>query len=402
MNNKVRKTIYFFSLHLLLLAPCILAQSSPDISKKNESIDLIRKSNIKSKTVIEYHYADDNSGNFADSGYKSFYYAYDNAGRLTAFTKYHVFSDLTVKETYQYSGDNIIETMRHNSAGEMIENIKYRYNSLGKLKREIHTVYYNSIRPGVYFTILANVNENRLFSKLQEELQIEPKLESYTITVNISDPDELNQYVVIGDEMDPTSLRFSWSQFSLSTQRGLLAYTGPNRKEHIYISKNIARINYKYDRNQNPVQKTVYNTSGDIIEKETAQFNGDNEIITFYIYNEKGKISSMETYAYDGSGRLSQAAGLDPAGKVTSRLVYKYGEDGNLSEKIWYNSSGEISGEFKYIYDRENRLKEEVGFRGDNEKESRTEYIYDENGNTKEIIKFNADDKRNKLIKYLY
>jgi len=82
----------------------------------------------------------------------------------------------------------------------------------------------------VAFSILANVNENEMFSKLQEELEIEPKLESYTITVNVSDQDELNQYVVIGDELDPTSPRYSWSQFSISTQRGLLSYTGPTGK----------------------------------------------------------------------------------------------------------------------------------------------------------------------------
>jgi YD repeat-containing protein len=402
MNSKIRNIVYFYAAHLLFLVPSILAQSSPDISKKNENIDLIRKSSVKSKSVIEYRYTNDNAETLADSGYKSFYYSYDNAGRLTAYTKYHIFSDLTVKETYQYSGDNIIETMRYNSAGEMIETIEYRYKSSGKLRREIHTAYHNSMRPGIYFTILANVNENVLFSKLQEELQIEPKLESYTITVNISDPDELNQYIVIGDEMDPTSLRFSWSQLSLAAQRDLLAYTGPNRKEHTYISKNIANVNYKYDRKGNLIRKSIYNTSGDLIEKETARYNGDNDKISSYTYNDRGKISGMETYVYDNSGRLTESTGLNPAGKVTSRLAYKYDEKGNLGEKIWFNSSGEISGEFKYVYDEANILKEEIKLRGDSEKEGRTEYSYDENGNIEEMIKYNADDKIFKLIKYVY
>lgn len=374
----------------------------PDISKKNEEIDLIRKTGIKSKSVIEYRYSADNPDVLADSGYKSFWYKYDNAGKLSEYTKYHVFSNLTVREVYQYSGDNIIETMRYNSAGEMIETIEYRYNSTGKLKKEIRTAYYNSIRPGVYFSILANINDGEVFSRLQDELSIEPRLESYSITVNITDPEELNQYIVIGDEMDPTSPRYSWSTLSIASQRELLSYTGSNRKEHTYISKNIAKVNYSYDAKGNLTKKSVYNTAGDVIERETYSYNGDNKKLSYYKYGENGKISSMENFKYDESGRLAESSGLDAGGKLISRLAYKYDSAGNLSEELWLSSEGAVNGISKYAYDDGNRKTEELKLRGEDEIEGRTEYKYDANSNISEIIKYGADGKRMKLIKYVY
>ena len=380
----------------------IFAQSSPDISKKNDEIDFIRKSNVKAKSVIEYHYSTDNPEVLADSGYKSFSFKYDNAGRLAEYTKFHVFSNLTIREVYQYSGDKIIETMRYNSADEMIETIEYRYNSAGKLKKEIHTAYYNSVRPGVYFSILATVNDGEVFSRLQDELSIEPRLESYSITVNIADPEELNQYLVIGDEMDPTSLRFSWSQLSIATQRELLSYTGPNRKEHTYISKNIAKVNYSYDTKGNLSRKSVYNTAGNLIDKETYAYNGDNQKISYYKFSGNGRISSMQTFTYDGGGRLAESSGLDAGGKLISRLSYKYDDSGNLEEEIWLSNEGAINGITKYTYDNNNRKTEEIKFRGEDEREGKNDYIYDTNGNVSEIIKYNADEKRVKLIKYVY
>ncbi len=402
ISGKISSYLPAFTLFLLLSNTLIFSQSSPDISGKNEDIDAVRKSNIKSKSVYEYRYSTDNPELLADSGYKSYLYLYDNLGRLTGYTKYHVFSNLTVKEVYQYSGDKIIQTMRYNSADEMIETIDYKYNSSGNLKKEIHTAYYNSVRPGVYFSILANVADGEVFTRLQNELLIEPKIESYTITVNISDPEDINQYIVIGDEMDPTSLRFSWSQLSTASQKDLLSYTGPNRKEHEYTSKNIAKVNYSYDKKSNLTKKSVYNTAGDIIDKEIYTYNGDNQKIAYYKYGEKGKISSMETFTYDGNRRLSESSGLDAGGKLISRLVYKYDDAGSLAEELWYNSDGAVNGTTKFSYNTQNQKTEEIKFRGEDEKEGNTDYVYDANGNISEIVKYNADGTKAKLSKYVY
>jgi hypothetical protein len=371
--------------------------------------DLIKWSNIKALSVWEFHFVNDafgKNGNepvLRDSGYKSFHYEYDKDGKLTMYTKYHIFSDLTIREMYQYNKFGILDnTTRYNSAGDRIETVEYKFNSLNKLKSEIHTAYYNPIRPGVYFTIIANVNDDSLFGKLQDDLEIEPRISGYTITANISDPDEENQYIVIGDESDPTSPRYSWSQLSLESQRGLLAWTGPNKKEHTYITKNIALVNYRYGKKGNIIAKEVYNTANDLIEKESYMYNGNNYKIGHYKYSEKGKLSSMETYIYDSTGRVTETDGLNPDGKLVSRLIYKYDDYNNQIEKLWVNPNGEINGRFVYNYDISNQLFEEIKYLGESEKESRQVFKYDNYGNLSEIILYNINNEKEKLTKYVY
>jgi hypothetical protein len=94
-------------------------------------------------------------------------------------------------------------------------------------------------RTWTYFQILARAQDDSVFIKLQDDLFIDPKLESYIVVVNIMDPEPLNQYVVIGDEASPDAQRYAWSQLSEEVQQGLINWTGSN-KENL----NIQRLNY--------------------------------------------------------------------------------------------------------------------------------------------------------------
>ena len=381
----------------------LISQPAIDVFQKNSNRSIIRLSNIKSKSVWEYRLSKEDDNILADSGYKSFYYGYDNNGRLSDYTKYQVVPELTVKENYVYdNSDRISMATRYNSAGDRIETMEYKYNKSGRLKTEIHTAYLNMVRAGLYFTILANINDQEFFANLQKDLEIEPMLESYSITINITDSEELNQYAVIGDESEASSLRFSWSQLSLESQKRLLDYKGPNRKEHAYTSKNIQNIKYKYDKSGNLAAKEVNNTSGDLIEKESFRYNSNNKITDYIKYNDNGKVSSMERYSYDENSRLLESAGLDPSGKTVSKLVYKYNDFDMLAEKVWYNMNGEVNGHYFYNYDNNNNLKEEIKNRGEYEKENRTEYFYDINGNILKIVKYDINDKKDKIIKNVY
>jgi hypothetical protein len=398
---KVSKII--IALILLFADLNIFSQPSIDVFSKNSNHSIIKLSNIKSRSVWEYRYSKEDDNILADSGWKSYYFGYDNTGRLTEYSKFQVVPELTVKENYIYGkSDNISIATRYNSAGDRIETIEYKYNRSGKLKTEIHTAYLNMVKAGLYFTILANINDDDMFASLQKELEIDPILESYSITINITDSEELNQYVVIGDESEAASLRFSWGQLSVESQKKLLDYKGPNRKDHTYTSKNIQKIQYKYDVNQNLVSREVYNTAGDQIEKESWHYNASNKVTDYYKYNDNGKVSSMERYSYDEKGRLAESNGLDPSGKSVSKLVYKYNEYDQLVEKFWYSINGELNGRFVYSFDNNNNLKEETKFRGENEKESRTEYFYDVNGNIIKLIKYDINDKKEKIIKNIY
>lgn len=90
-----------------------------------------------------------------------------------------------------------------------------------------------------YFRIFARASDDSIFILLQDDLLIDPKLESYVVTVNIQDPQPLNQYVVIGDETSPDALRYAWSQLSPRVQQGLINWVGTN-KENL----NKKKLNY--------------------------------------------------------------------------------------------------------------------------------------------------------------
>jgi len=84
------------------------------------------------------------------------------------------------------------------------------------------------LKTSKYFRILADADDDPIFVKLQDDLGIDPKMERYTVTVDIRQSSQAMQYVLIGDEYNPT--RFSWSQLSLQVQNGLLNWTGSNKE----------------------------------------------------------------------------------------------------------------------------------------------------------------------------
>ncbi len=81
-----------------------------------------------------------------------------------------------------------------------------------------------------YFRILARTDDDSIFLLAQDDMGIDPKLESYTLVVNISDQNQINQYVVIGEESDPSAIRYSWAQLSKRVQDGLVNWTGTNKE----------------------------------------------------------------------------------------------------------------------------------------------------------------------------
>jgi len=90
-----------------------------------------------------------------------------------------------------------------------------------------------------YFRILARAQDDSIFIMIQDDLLIDPKLESYTLTINILDPQPINQYVVIGDEYSPDALRYAWDQLSENVREGLINWVGSN-KENL----NKKKLNY--------------------------------------------------------------------------------------------------------------------------------------------------------------
>jgi hypothetical protein len=81
-----------------------------------------------------------------------------------------------------------------------------------------------------YFKILADADDDPIFVKLQDDLHIDPKMERYTVIVDIRSKDPYQQYILFGDESNP--MRFQWSQLSEQVRNGLINWTG-NSKENL-------------------------------------------------------------------------------------------------------------------------------------------------------------------------
>lgn len=94
-------------------------------------------------------------------------------------------------------------------------------------------------RTWTYFRINASAEDDSIFIKIQDDVGIDPKLDRYTIVINITDPNTQNQYLVFGDELDPSAQRFAWSQLSKQVQDGLKNWSGTN-KENL----NQKKLNY--------------------------------------------------------------------------------------------------------------------------------------------------------------
>lgn len=80
-----------------------------------------------------------------------------------------------------------------------------------------------------YFKILADADDNIIFVKLQDDLGIDPKMERYTIVVDISSKDPTLQYLYLGDEDSSNPPKYPWNRLSKDVQDGLIKWTGDNK-----------------------------------------------------------------------------------------------------------------------------------------------------------------------------
>jgi len=86
----------------------------------------------------------------------------------------------------------------------------------------------NNLKKSEYFRILADADDDPIFVKLQGELGIDPKMERYTVIIDVRSTTPALQYGLFGDESNP--LRFGWYQLSEEVRKGLLNWTGSNKE----------------------------------------------------------------------------------------------------------------------------------------------------------------------------
>lgn len=85
-----------------------------------------------------------------------------------------------------------------------------------------------------YFRISANIKDSPLFSDIQKELlKSDELLETFTLVINISDPNPENNYIVFGNESVNNPVKFKWIDLSAKTRDELLKW---KNKENIKIN----------------------------------------------------------------------------------------------------------------------------------------------------------------------
>jgi hypothetical protein len=81
-----------------------------------------------------------------------------------------------------------------------------------------------------YFKILADADDDIIFVKLQDDLGIDPKMERYTIVVDIRDKNANLHYIVFGDIESTSPPKFPWSRLSKEVRDGLVNWTGDSKE----------------------------------------------------------------------------------------------------------------------------------------------------------------------------
>ena len=84
-------------------------------------------------------------------------------------------------------------------------------------------------RKWTYFRIHADADDDPIFVKLQDDLNIDPKMETYTIVVNIK-KDNPQPFIIFGDIDESSPKKFLWSKLSKDVQNGLINWTGSNKE----------------------------------------------------------------------------------------------------------------------------------------------------------------------------
>lgn len=80
-----------------------------------------------------------------------------------------------------------------------------------------------------FFKIYVTTSDDKLFLALQDEMGIDPKLDSYSIAVDIRSDDPAKQYLVLGELNHPSSMKYGWGQISERVKQGLIKWSKPNK-----------------------------------------------------------------------------------------------------------------------------------------------------------------------------
>lgn len=386
MYNKIILLIYLFIL-IFSYKPSFSQETYNEKLNNQEDRYNIKSNKIKTKTITLFDRKN------TDIGFLTTSFTYDKEGKISELINHHPYKELTQKFQYTYNerGDiQLIKKMNFND--EVVETMEYKYRRDFKISSVEVIQYYN---PPVYLYYTINVNsaDAAVFSTLQDELQIEPKLESYSLTINISDAD--NQYIVIGDENSSNPMIFPWSMLSANTQSEILSWDLSPKTIHNIEKLNPASILYKYKKEQ--VIKTITATNGTVIKKEIFKIDVNKNVTGYMKYNSKGKLILNESYFYDTDNKTIIEI-VDLSSRTSEKI--EYDDDNKVTKREFFSSAGILKSKVIYTYTG-NYLVQELFYNNKDEAELIVKYEYDSITNLLNN-RFEFDSQDNLIRKFIY
>ncbi len=167
--------------------------------------------------------------------------------------------------------------------------------------------------------------------------------------------------------------------------------------------KEIKKIEYTYDADNNETSFTEYGAAGKFRQKCVNKYDDKKEnLIEESFYNAAGSLNYRRIAKIDKNNNISEQALYDKNNKFINRSTHKYDRNANKIETNIYNAANTFNGRHVYNYDKNDNLTESLLYDKDNKFNGKKIYNYDKNDLLIESIGYNSSGTANSWRKYEY
>lgn len=163
-------------------------------------------------------------------------------------------------------------------------------------------------------------------------------------------------------------------------------------KRYYSDKKSLYLLIYKYDEKGFLVERTLYNSKGNIDFKEVYENQKENNEITVNRYENDGELYSSSNSRYDNKGNIVEYRDNTYSENGSSNLTfYLYDNQGNLIEENWASTLTDDGRTLNIISNYNyNKYGDKIEYWFDDSTESKTtyEYEYDSHNNWIKRIEF--------------
>ncbi len=156
---------------------------------------------------------------------------------------------------------------------------------------------------------------------------------------------------------------------------------------------------YKYDQNNNLVEKVNMDSDNDIYSRHLFAYE-NNLLVKSTLYNDSNQLEHEKNMQYNNQGQLILELDNDYIDNIKRTFKYEYDEFGNRSKILIYNKNNQLISKSLYTFN-EQRLTTEL-IEEDINGEFTTKFNYNEQKLMISQEKFDADDDLILRFEYIY